>query len=174
MKLHDDIVKNLTPYCDMDGVLVDAESGLKTMGRNWDQKHGYDFWINLPKFENTDDLWTAIHRIGKKPHILTAYQSSLGRFPEGEDAMIRNETCIGKYDWCDNNLDYYLEPSKFHCVYVKNKANYAKSPEGHPNLLIDDYKPNIERWTEAGGIGIRHTTIPDTINKLFDMGILTK
>jgi hypothetical protein len=52
--------------------------------------------------------------------------------------------------------------------YSKNKQKYAA-----PNhVLIDDRKDIIERWEEAGGVGILHTSTKNTIECLRKKGIL--
>ena len=44
----------------------------------------------------------------------------------------------------------------------KHKAVYARPDY----VLIDDRKDNIEAWTNAGGIGVLHTSAADTIKQL--------
>ena len=39
------------------------------------------------------------------------------------------------------------------------------------SILIDDRKDNIDRWKEAGGIGIYHTSAADTIQQLKKLGL---
>ena len=41
-------------------------------------------------------------------------------------------------------------------IITHNKSAYAKQPDGNPNILIDDYGDNIQKWESAGGIGIQH------------------
>ena len=38
-------------------------------------------------------------------------------------------------------------------------------------ILIDDRADNIQRWKDAGGIGIHHTSAENTIKQLQDLGL---
>ena len=58
--------------------------------------------------------------------------------------------------------------------YTKTKFKQAKFKQdlAEPNaILIDDREDNIERWIEAGGIGIRHTSTASTIKQLKQLGL---
>jgi len=48
----------------------------------------------------------------------------------------------------------------------KDKQNYLKDHD----ILIDDREQNIQRWVEAGGIGILHTSAENTIRQLQKYG----
>ena len=38
------------------------------------------------------------------------------------------------------------------------------------NILVDDYKKNIDEWESAGGVGIHHTSVSRTISELKELG----
>jgi hypothetical protein len=55
---------------------------------------------------------------------------------------------------------------------VKREAKkaFAKTKDGRPNVLIDDYIKNIKEWESAGGMGIRHTNVSKTLAELKELG----
>jgi hypothetical protein len=62
-----------------------------------------------------------------------------------------------------------LKKSRIKLVKRSQKQSYAKT-NGEPNVLIDDYIKNIGEWEAKGGIGIHHTNVSKTINKLKSLG----
>jgi len=58
-----------------------------------------------------------------------------------------------KREWVAKNLDFF-PPTEV--IITKDKAKYATTPDGTPNILIDDYGVNIAAWESAGGIGFKH------------------
>jgi len=49
------------------------------------------------------------------------------------------------------------------------KQSFAKS-QGQPAVLIDDFKKNVDQFTQRGGIGIYHTNTTSTIRQLKSLG----
>tara|TARA_A100001515_G_scaffold123925_2_gene107985 strand:+ start:449 stop:1054 length:606 start_codon:yes stop_codon:yes gene_type:complete len=183
-------------YCDMDGVLCDFENGvveamnrdLKSkkpkdpklaaevvaeLGRNYvttsdiqkyapgkspaATKYMYKlvhddeaFWENLPWQPGGKELWAYIKQYN--PDILTAPMDKQGK----------NESLSGKLLWVEKNLG--LSPDKVNFEHKKWK--YALSPDGKPNILIDDFESKVKPFTEAGGIGILHISTNNTIKIL--------
>lgn len=150
-------------YCDMDGVLVDFEKGYEELtGRNIRGKHirgdadfwqpisdaGEDFWVNLEWMSDGKELWSYI-----KP-----YSPKLLSAPSREKS-----SRTGKEKWVAEHLPgvpLLLKPADQKQLYASSKS-----------ILIDDRKDNIERWIEAGGIGIHHTSASNTISKLKELGL---
>jgi lambda repressor-like predicted transcriptional regulator len=150
-------------YCDMDGVLVDFEKGYEDLtGQNirgqhvssgpnfWEPitKAGAQFWIKLPWMADGKQLWEYI-----KPHnpvLLSA--------PSREES-----SKIGKYVWVKREMP----GTKLVLRSAERKQEFA-TPQ---SILIDDRKDNIDRWKEAGGIGIYHTSAADTIQQLKKLGL---
>jgi 5'(3')-deoxyribonucleotidase len=56
----------------------------------------------------------------------------------------------GKKDW----LDKYNPGTSQSAIFTGMKEKYASKQQ--PNILVDDHKKYIERWEQAGGIGILH------------------
>ena len=148
-------------YCDMDGVLVDFEKGYKELtgedasyNTNPEEfwapitKAGAAFWIKLPWMPDGKQLWDYI-----KP-----YNPSLLSAPSREES-----SKIGKFTWVKRNMP----GTKLILRSAERKQEFAT-----PNsILIDDRADNIQRWKDAGGIGIVHTSAADTIQQLKDLGL---
>jgi cytidyltransferase-like protein len=150
-------------YCDMDGVLVDFEKGyeeltgvdLKGSHVNGDASFwqpiadaGESFWTDLNWMSDGMDLWEYIKRYN--PKLLSA---------PSRDKSSRT----GKQKWVEENIPgtpLLLKSAELKQLYA--------SPT---SILIDDRKDNVQRWREAGGIGILHTSAADTIQQLKDLGL---
>jgi len=150
-------------YCDMDGVLVDFEKGYEELtgidlkGQHvsggedfWGPiaKAGAQFWIKLNWMPDGKQLWEYI-----KP-----YNPVLLSAPSREES-----SKIGKYVWVKREVP----GTKLILRSAERKQEFA-TPH---SILIDDRKDNIERWKEAGGVGIYHTSAADTIQQLKDLGL---
>jgi len=148
-------------YCDMDGVIVDFDKGYKELtGKEasfdtpkeefWApiQKAGASFWIKLQWMPDGKKLWEFI-----KPYN-----------PDLLSAPSRDESSkIGKFVWVKRNVP----GTKLILRQAERKQEFAT-----PNsILIDDRADNIQRWKDAGGIGIVHTSAADTIQQLKDLGL---
>ena len=89
-------------------------------------------------------------------HVLSAFT---GRDPTSK---------VGKMKWLKKNTGF--KRANVHLVLRSQKKSYAKTKEEKPNVLIDDYAKNIKEWEASGGIGILHTDVGKTINKLKGLG----
>jgi len=145
-------------FCDLDGVLVDFEGGfLQIHGRAhnsvpegvmWKMirdKEGH--WALLPPMPDAQQLWDFIRP--HKPTILTGCPTT------GHELAVD-----GKRLWCLNNL---TPDTKVITCLSRNKPQHMLAPG---DVLIDDMEKNIKRWTDAGGIGILHTSAAKTIKEL--------
>ena len=152
-------------YCDLDEVLVnfmkDADDAVggsfvtTAKDERWkavQQTKG--FWVNLGWMPNAKRLYDFI--IKYDAHVLSAFT---GRDPTSK---------VGKMKWLKKNTKF--KRANIHIVLRSQKKSYAKTKEGKSNILIDDYIKNIKEWEAAGGIGILHTDVGKTINKLKSLG----
>jgi hypothetical protein len=155
--LEENKVMDYKIYCDMDGVLVDFESGYEKLtgidlrgefkkGDDfWDpiSKAGVGFWAGLKWMSDGQRLWDYIKQ--HKPDLLSA--------PSREES-----SRIGKAVW----VKHKIPGTKLILRYAKQKQELA-NPE---SILIDDRIENINDWESAGGIGILHTSTANTISQL--------
>jgi hypothetical protein len=148
-------------YCDMDGVLVDFDKGYRELTGTeasfdtpkeefWEPitKAGAAFWIKLKWMPDGKQLWDYI-----KP-----YNPDLLSAPSREES-----SKIGKRVWVKRELP----GTKLILRQAERKQEFST-----PNsILIDDRADNIQRWKDAGGVGILHTSAADTIQQLKDLGL---
>jgi hypothetical protein len=64
-----------------------------------------------------------------------------------------------KQIWVTNNLS----PQPRETIIVRDKALYAAA-NGAQNILIDDRGPNIDKWRQAGGYGIKYQADEDNLS----------
>jgi hypothetical protein len=180
-------------FCDLDGVLVDFEAGVRkvcrqgtaelaktTMWRKIAQSKTA-FFAELPWTQDGPQLWKAIRHL--KPDILTGV-------PDLKDS--RRE----KFQWCRENLgmDHYRWVDMAGKGYVHDNVNgvskacpqreshvtnvitcwsYNKHHEsGQQTILIDDRIALKESWEAKGGIFVHHTDAESTLRKLRELGVL--
>jgi len=138
----------------MDGVLVDFfTEWTKLVGvKNWKDiqnipealdkiRNTKDFWINLKPTQNGKKLLNLIKKLKGEYNILSA--------PLADDPTVETS----KRKWVENHLKEFLPKN---VIITADKYKYAKNANGTPNILIDDFGKNIEKWEEFGGIGVKH------------------
>lgn len=109
---------------------------------------GEDFWVEMAELPSARELW---HRINE---VLPDQVSILTSPGAGAAAA---GSAAGKYRWVCEQLGPEFTYRTIVCPSPL-KCHLAKGADG-PNLLIDDYDKNIERWNEAGGVGIQWTSL---------------
>ena len=107
------------------------------------------FWEEIPLMDRAYELWDYCEPF--KPIILTA-------IPNKEDwfEQIKDE----KQRWIDKYLGF-----KTRVVYCL-RSEKAQRANTVTDILVDDTTQNILEWNNAGGTGILHTDVSDTIKKL--------
>lgn len=172
--------KKINVFLDMDGVLVDFDRGVlnqfkidtkalnqRTQDLTDTQKKQKSlmwvlirkspkFWIDLEKHPGAIELWEKTKKY--HPIILTAAPST---FKEGSELFLG--VAEHKSKWIENHFEM-TDKDRFICTVSKKKPLFMK--EGAINILVDDRIKNIQEWEAAGGIGIHHTNIDDTLSKL--------
>ena len=148
-----DLSQESEVFVDMDGVLADFFGAWKRLvGKDWRNiddiddalqriRDKDDFWLKIPKTANALNLLSLIKKLKGKYNILSA---PLANDPNSEPH---------KRQWIAKNLKAF-PPSK---VYITaDKSKFATQPDGTPNILIDDFGQNINKWQAAGGVGFKH------------------
>lgn len=143
-------------YVDLDGVLADFDAGYSTLtGKRPDRdKDDVDwrrivsapgFYAGLPMMSDAAVLWDFVSQFD--PIILTGVPSSV---PGAAD---------DKRSWVARMLGPDVQVV---CCLSREKAKQAKPGD----ILIDDWEKHRDKWIDAGGLWITHTSAVDTINQL--------
>jgi 5'(3')-deoxyribonucleotidase len=155
-------------YCDMDQVLVNLLGGANRAL----QMQGLPDFTKAPK----DVKWEALKQVPKFWANLDPMPDGmmLWRFIRQYDAAIlstpskRMPTCESeKREWIRKHLGNVRDVN---IVPRDDKQKFAVTKDGKPNILIDDYKKNIDEWEAKGGIGIRHINTMQTLSQLRKLG----
>lgn len=167
--------KKFKLYCDMDGVLCNFDEQFinKLHDKNFGGKHyrseelegittpnefevkfgkeefwkfideicGKEFWSEMEWTEGGRNLWNVISKY--KPTLLTSPSRT----------MISR---IGKRSWSKNNLSPAPEGIIFKYSTYKQEQAAEDVAKGLEPILIDDRRDIIDRWQDAGGIGLHH------------------
>lgn len=162
-------------YLDMDGVLADFGRGVREMC-------GLEPMDQMKATPSDNDrLWAAVAQVDH-------YYGRLKMIP-GADVMLRVlmekyggrvEILTGipkpKRNIKDADTDkaqwmrrYFGPDIKVNIVFREEKKNFC---HGEGDILIDDYKKNINEWVCFGGTGILFADVESAVNELHRMEIL--
>jgi len=156
-------------YLDMDGVIADlynhaaeiydVEHYKSMTPKQWEaffkDSNAYELFRDISPFPSSNQLVRLIKKIAGGFTILSS--------PLNFD---REGSIKGKREWLRKHLNVSPDGE----IFDHEKWKFAKQIDGTPNVLIDDYTPNITKWQEAGGIGIKYQAdeqpISDVVNAL--------
>ena len=157
--------KEITIFCDMDGVLTDFLGGIaRHLGKKSFEQGDIDkvlltdagtskgWWLALDPLPDQKTLWKYISQYNIE--ILSACPS-----------ICRNDKAVmaGKKAWIKKHCK--PSPSKVNIVQRREKKNFADSN----HILIDDHERNTKDFEFAGGRSIVHTSAIKTIKQLKGM-----
>lgn len=122
------------------------------------------YFAELGTYQDGQELlWPYLNSTGHLVSLLTA------GIPDERSDVTAAE--LGKRIWAARNLQ--PQPHGFICTLAVRKREYAVSPDGTPNVLIDDKLRTINQWNDDGGYGILH--VPGrsdmTIKNLKSLGL---
>ena len=152
----EDVQRKPKVYVDMDGVIANFYAGvtqvtghaeprelaLQDMEDTMASFKGTDFFYQLPKYEQADQLIALVNKMtGGDWYILSS--------PLKYD---REGSAKHKAAWIRDKLK--IQPKGMH--FTGDKAQYATQADGTPNILIDDYPKYLNSWKDKGGIGVKY------------------
>lgn len=164
-------------FCDLDGVLVDFNRGFKNLEANEDKltpeeynkKHGKHsmwkiidpegekFWIRLKWTKDGRELWDYLSRYN--PIILSSPSRSKHSIP-GKMEWVKRNLGISQAKPTTSASDW--DPAS-RIILSSDKFKFARSKD---DILIDDTRAKLDKWTAAGGTGVFHNDATDTIRVL--------
>jgi hypothetical protein len=182
-------------YCDLDGVLVDFEHGIRRLFphesacQSWQLQdiskpymwqrvqQAHAFFEHLPWTRDGPELWRAIQPL--RPDILT------GCAPHTSS---RTE----KFAWCQRELgvdvvhvdmagywhthapvhEHLSERCEQRCNVVTCWSFNKHYESGPGRVLIDDRWQLRDDWERKGGLFVHHTDLESTLTQLYRHGIL--
>ncbi len=157
---------NYRLFLDLDGVLVDFESGVQevtgklpheqSLREMWGRlARTKNFYAELPWMPDGRRLWDYCR--GTSPTILTGLP--FGNWAEPQ-----------KREWCRRELG--PEVPVITC-FTKQKAKKAVEvlESGEIPVLVDDRERIKKSWQETGGVFILHTDAESSIGRLRELGV---
>jgi 5'(3')-deoxyribonucleotidase len=168
MRANEFIIEDQTQpevYLDMDGVLADFMAGYnRVAGTNYKPGQqlshpsqdptlkkitGTDFFSTLPKFASANALVKMV--VDQYGHYNICSSPLRGD---------HENSAANKRAWLTANL----QPQPQEIVITSRKEKYAVQSNGTPNILVDDKPENVQRWRDAGGIGILYNAAVDGLD----------
>jgi 5'(3')-deoxyribonucleotidase len=157
-----------TIYFDLDGVLADFDS---TYTRLTGTSYEHDPTLTE---QQKDEKWALLGphpnfflelpwMPGAKLMVLFAFQHaphSVGICSAASRRIPQSPT--QKHQWCNREIPWMPASNVVIVNRKRDKCNYV----GKGNVLVDDYKLNIDRWQDAGGVGILFQNVLQTMEEL--------
>lgn len=142
-------------FLDLDGVFAHFDLGHYELTGKWPHEvpskdlwkaiyRAKNFFLTLKFMPDAEQLWEYTKQY--HPTFLTGAPSS---------EISRSH----KKQWVAEKFGEQWETI---VLPSKDKQKHA----GPNRILVDDRKDNIQRWNDAGGIGVLHTDVWDTIDQL--------
>jgi hypothetical protein len=159
-------------YVDLDGLLADLFGAISYRFFNKQYKDitpeekveakkiWYDREHFIDNFGNVEEFFATLPAFGKNGELTKAIIDTVVKEVGGysicsHPASIDSKASeAGKRIW----IHKHLNPLPDEMYFPQNKAEYALSEDGSPNVLIDDFPPYIAAWRNKGGIAIEMRT----------------
>lgn len=152
-------------FVDMDGVLADLFNHMAEIHdvdhynhmakAQWEEffrkSDPYHLFADLPPFPTANELLRMVVDIFGGYRILSS--------PLNFDL---ENSIAGKKAWLEKNIQVPADQQ----IFDHEKFKYAVQKNGTPNILIDDWKVNIDLWNQAGGIGVKFQSDENSLDAL--------
>lgn len=146
-------------YLDMDGVQADFFGA-------WAEKHGVPHWKAIKDKEGEIE-----ELANSSPEQVYQFFRDLKPLKGGQEIIawlnkhkipftVLSAPLRGPYadaskqakkDW----LDEFNPGTSGNAIFTSAKYKYAMN-NGKPNVLVDDFGPYLQKWSDAGGIAVKH------------------
>lgn len=163
-------------FIDLDGVQVDLMPSIKQFNSRgfdglttsqineiWDRIHREHptFWKDLPALPYQKTLYNAILEVCESPIVLSATPKP---YTDERDDRCREH----KTAWVAQHMSH---AQSLRTIVTKSNIKQLVIPmfEAERHVLVDDHRSNIKRWVAAGGIGIHHVTLENTLKALKEL-----
>lgn len=153
---------NYKLYLDSDGVLASFTSRVIEIldGRNIHEVSKGLLWSRIEKYDR--DVQKFFEHLDLMPGAEKLVEFAKANF---ENVAILTATGYTPKDAAAQKHRWYAKNfPEVHVICVaksSDKAAYAQDA-----ILVDDREKSLEPWRQAGGIGILHTSVDDTIEQL--------
>jgi hypothetical protein len=163
--------ENIYCYCDMDGVIAAWEDHFEAkMGYAYDtisrsqsfkvtKNFPVEWWATIPWLDEGPALWKYLCHNTKKGNLYILSS------PTND---VEEKSIKGKWIWLEKHgiVDTI---GRDHIILDSEKHKYVK--ENGISILVDDTPKKIDKWVNAGGIGILHINNNETFKKLKENGV---
>ncbi len=150
-------------YLDMDGVLADFNQMIISItGKSPSQQSKADMWKAVKSYNNTKDFFLDIPVMKDAKKLIkfasenvyeTCVLTACGYTPR--------DSTHQKYKWIYKNFPELVGGMEV-VLNGKDKARWAN----HSTILIDDRPSCIDSFVGAGGVGILHHSVDESIAEL--------
>lgn len=148
-------------YCDLDGVLADFNGTFKQLtGFYPDEVSRETLW---KKIEQIPDYWSILTPFNESNQLIQYLRPHSFQILTGLPTQGYQKAEKEKIEWVYNHIGKEINVI---CCLSKDKPLFCKRND----ILIDDHLPNINGWIQAGGIGIHHKSVSETITQLKKYG----
>lgn len=154
-------------FLDLDGVGADFDEFIDTLYPNLRKVSDEEFWAELSNIPNFFSQLQPILDFGRVIRACLHHDLEwLTAIPKPTKYL-----CTAANDKRAFVAKHF--PSTIPVSTVSGGRNKAQWLHVYPGaVLIDDYPRNINMWSDAGGIGILHTSVDDTLVQLKQRGLI--
>jgi len=167
-----EVEKNIsTAFVDLDGVIAWLDKGVADYNNislveqeaaGWDN----EYWHNVLDTANIEQFFANLEWMPNGKNLVGWFQQRHlpMKFLTRPVKEPNEAACIaGKKKWLRSK-----GIGNIPVIFERDKEKYAVNSDGTVNILIDDHSGNVQKFSDAGGVGIHYRDFwfPDVIAKL--------